>query len=77
MRARFMLHSHPATQAAQITSDAMRRVYFEARVQTQAIKTTQKAKRAAIAALALSERVHARVTETLKATPEAWMEMGS
>ena len=68
----FINHAHPAAKAALITSDAMRRVYLEARIQSQAVRTTQKARRESLAALALSERVHNRVTETLKATLDAW-----
>jgi hypothetical protein len=65
-------NEHPAAKAARITSDAMRLVYFATRAQVTGMRTSQKARREAIAALNLSERVHNRVTETLKATQSAW-----
>lgn len=68
----FINHDHPASQAAFITSEAVRRVYIETRIQTTAFRTTQKARRESQAALALAERIHSRVTDTLKNTPEAW-----
>ena len=65
-------HDHPAARAAAITSEAMKRVYHEARIGTQA-SCSRKQRREALAALALSERVHVRVNNILKATPEAWI----
>lgn len=69
----FINNDHPAAKAASITSEAMKRVYFEARAQAQAYRTTQKARMESLAALALSERIHNRVTESLKATSAAWI----
>jgi hypothetical protein len=72
MIVRYMNHDHPATKAALITSDAMRRTYFEARIGTQA-SCSKKQRCESLAALKLSERVHFHVTETLKSTPDAWI----
>jgi uncharacterized membrane protein len=67
----FINHDHPAAKAAQITSDAMRRAYAEARAK-QTRRETQAARRKALSALAKIESVHAYVSATLATTPDAW-----
>lgn len=68
----FINHDHPAAKAAMITSNATRQAYFAARAQSISMRSRaamDEAKRG----LAWSERVHNRVTESLKSTPDAWI----
>jgi hypothetical protein len=71
MIAQHMLHSHPAVQAAKITSNAMRDAYLAQRA-IASTRSTHTAKRQAVAALEKTERIHEYVTKILKATPDAW-----
>lgn len=68
----FINHDHPAAKAAMITSEAMRTAYFSARAQSVAMRS-RKAMQESRRGLEWSERVHSRVTDALKCTPEAWI----
>lgn len=68
----FMNHSHPAVQAAEITSEAMSKVYFAMR-SLQCSRSRKKDRDAATRAMVLTERVHMRVSDILRNTPSAWI----
>lgn len=67
----FINHEHPAAKAAMLTSNAMREAYLSARAQSVAIRS-RAAMKESQHGLALAERIHSRVTETLKQTTDAW-----
>lgn len=68
----FINRDHPASKAAMITSNAMKQAYFAARAQSISMRNHD-AMNATRRGLAWSERVHNRVTESLKSTPDAWI----